>query len=189
MASKQAYKRLQKEFLALTKTPPPYITAKPLENNILEWHYIVRGPIGSVYEGGEYHGKLIFPSEYPFKPPAIKIITPNAGSWNPAWSVSTILTGLLNVFPEFCTLTLPPLPDYEKSATNKSTTFASISPTVQPAPDKLPDSTSEQPKNAVAELRKPNTLVSMLSSKALMALVVAVLAWLVALKVISRFEP
>jgi len=55
----------------------------------------------------------MFPPEYPFKPPGIKMFTPSGrfspdkkicfsmsdfhpGSWNPAWSVATILTGLLS---------------------------------------------------------------------------------------------
>jgi len=55
----------------------------------------------------------LFPAEYPFKPPGIKMLTPSGrfapdkkicfsmsdfhpGSWNPAWSVATILTGLLS---------------------------------------------------------------------------------------------
>lgn len=31
-----------------------------------------RGPPDSPFAGGEYHGVLLFPSEYPFKPPGIK---------------------------------------------------------------------------------------------------------------------
>ena len=81
--------------------------------NSLECHFIMRGPADSPYAGGEYHGTLIFPPQYPFSPPGIKVFTPSgrfqpdrklctsfsdfhAGSWNPAWSVSTILTGLLS---------------------------------------------------------------------------------------------
>jgi len=113
MATKGAFKRLQKEYINIQRSPPPYITAKPLESNILEWHYIIRGPESTPYEGGEYHGKLVFPADYPFKPPSIRIITPSGrfqtdtrlcltmsdfhpSSWNPAWSVSTILNGLLS---------------------------------------------------------------------------------------------
>jgi ubiquitin-protein ligase len=32
-----------------------------------------RGPLDSAYAGGEYHGMIMFPSEYPFKPPGIKV--------------------------------------------------------------------------------------------------------------------
>lgn len=71
------------------------------------------GPEATPYDGGYYHGKLMFPREFPFKPPAIYMITPSGrfktntrlclsisdfhpDTWNPAWSVSTILTGLLS---------------------------------------------------------------------------------------------
>ncbi|THH32053.1 hypothetical protein EUX98_g2131 [Antrodiella citrinella] len=33
---------------------------------------IQRGPPDSPFAGGEYHGVLLFPPEYPFKPPGIK---------------------------------------------------------------------------------------------------------------------
>ena len=46
-------------------------------SNILEWHFVISGPKDSPYEGGQYHGKLVFPSEYPYKPPAIMMLTPN----------------------------------------------------------------------------------------------------------------
>lgn len=113
MATKAATKRLSKEYAAMQKEPPPFIWAAPEEKNILTWNYIIRGPPDSPYAGGEYHGVLLFPSEYPFKPPGIKMLTPSGrfqtdkricfsmsdfhpGSWNPAWSVATILTGLLS---------------------------------------------------------------------------------------------
>lgn len=74
---------------------------------------MVIGPEKTPYEGGFYHGKLIFPGEFPFQPPSIYMTTPNGrfkintrlclsisdfhpDTWNPAWSVSTILTGLLS---------------------------------------------------------------------------------------------
>ncbi|KAJ3728184.1 UBC-like protein [Lentinula guzmanii] len=113
MASKAAQKRLTKEFVAMQKDPPPFIWAVPDEKNILTWNYIIRGPPDSPFAGGEFHGLLLFPAEYPFKPPGIKMLTPSGrfhpdkkicfsmsdfhpGSWNPAWSVATILTGLLS---------------------------------------------------------------------------------------------
>ncbi|KAL0953334.1 hypothetical protein HGRIS_004579 [Hohenbuehelia grisea] len=113
MASKAASKRLSKEFVTMQKEPPPFVWAAPDEKNILTWNFIIRGPADSPYAGGEYHGVLQFPSEYPFKPPGIKMFTPSGrfqpdkkicfsmsdfhpGSWNPAWSVATILTGLLS---------------------------------------------------------------------------------------------
>ncbi len=66
---------------------------------------------GTVYQGGYYHGVVTFPKEYPYKPPSINMLTPNGRfktatrlclsmsdfhpeSWNPLWSVGTILMGL-----------------------------------------------------------------------------------------------
>lgn len=113
MATNGANKRLAKEYASITKSPPPYITAHPSESNILEWHYIITGPPETPYEGGQYWGTLMFPSNYPFAPPAIRMHTPSGRfqpstrlclsisdfhpkSFNPAWEVSTILTGLLS---------------------------------------------------------------------------------------------
>ncbi|KAI0085780.1 UBC-like protein [Irpex rosettiformis] len=113
MATKAAHKRLTKEYVAMQREPPPFVWAVPDEKNILIWNYIIRGPPDSPFAGGEYHGVLLFPSEYPFKPPGIKMLTPSGrfqpdrkicfsmsdfhpGTWNPAWSVATILTGLLS---------------------------------------------------------------------------------------------
>ncbi|KAJ2554249.1 Ubiquitin-conjugating enzyme E2 6 [Coemansia sp. RSA 1933] len=117
MASKAAFRRLNKEYLVIQKNPTPFITAKPLETNILEWHYVLSGPPDTQYEGGEYHGRLKFPSDYPYKPPAIQMITPSGrfqtntnicmsmsnfhpDTWNPAWSVATILNGMLSFMVE-----------------------------------------------------------------------------------------
>ncbi|PNH07543.1 Ubiquitin-conjugating enzyme E2 34 [Tetrabaena socialis] len=113
MTGKQCITRLQKEYKSLLKEPVPNITAHPSPTNLLEWHYVLEGAKGTEYEGGVYHGKLVFPAEYPFKPPSISLFTPNGRfatntklclsmtdfhpeSWNPMWSVGTILTGLLS---------------------------------------------------------------------------------------------
>ena len=61
----------------MAQDPVPYIVAEPLPSNILEWRYVVTGPEDSLYRAGLYHGKLVFPSEFPFKPPAIYMSTPN----------------------------------------------------------------------------------------------------------------
>ncbi|SPO05543.1 probable ubiquitin-conjugating enzyme [Cephalotrichum gorgonifer] len=113
MATKAARTRLTREYKAITINPPPYITAHPSESNILEWHYIITGPEDTPYHDGQYWGTLIFPPNYPFAPPAIRMHTPSGRfqpstrlclsisdfhpkSFNPAWEVSTILVGLLS---------------------------------------------------------------------------------------------
>ena len=61
-----AVSRLRQDFMRLKKDPVPYIVAEPLPSNLLEWHYVVTGPDDSPYDGGLYHGKLVFPVEFPF---------------------------------------------------------------------------------------------------------------------------
>lgn len=113
MATKAANKRLTREYQIISKNPPPYIVAHPSEANILEWHYILTGPPETPYEGGQYWGTLMFPPDYPFAPPAIRMHTPSGRfqpstrlclsisdfhpkQFNPAWEVSTILIGLMS---------------------------------------------------------------------------------------------
>ncbi|KAI2503147.1 hypothetical protein MHU86_11338 [Fragilaria crotonensis] len=112
-------RRLTRELMALRRDPitSPKILARPLESNVLEWHYVIEGSAGTPYEGGFYHGKLLFPKEYPLKPPSVIMCTPSGRfvtdrrlclsmsdfhpeSWNPMWSVSTILTGLYSFMLE-----------------------------------------------------------------------------------------
>ena len=69
--------RLQKELKALSKEAPDFVTARPIDENLLIWHFLFYGPAQSPYAGGIYHGALTFPKEYPYKPPSIRMITPN----------------------------------------------------------------------------------------------------------------
>jgi len=77
MTSDICLQRLRKELRQLQKTPVENILAAPKEGNLLEWHYVLYGTKGTCYEGGYYHGLLIFPKNYPYKPPSITMITPN----------------------------------------------------------------------------------------------------------------
>ncbi|KAH3688733.1 hypothetical protein WICPIJ_000287 [Wickerhamomyces pijperi] len=113
MATPMAIKRLTKEFKDLEEKPVPYIEAHPSESNILNWYFILTGPPDTPYVGGTYLGMLMFHRNYPFEPPGIKVITPSGRfvpnskiclsisdfhreTWNPSFSVGTILNGLLS---------------------------------------------------------------------------------------------
>ncbi|KHJ91135.1 ubiquitin--protein ligase [Oesophagostomum dentatum] len=106
-----AARRLQRDFQRLLSEPIDGIIAMPNEANILEWHYVIKGSPDTPYEGGYYYGKLVFQPDFPWKPPAICMLTPNGRfetntrlclsisdyhpeSWNPGWTVSAILVGL-----------------------------------------------------------------------------------------------
>ncbi len=68
--SRQCLERLRKEYMQIKKNPIPNIECAPLEDNILEWHYVIYDlPESEPYYGGFYHGKLIFSPDYPYKPP------------------------------------------------------------------------------------------------------------------------
>lgn len=113
--TKLCYQRLQKELRAISNNPLPNMTCAVNPDNLLEWQYVLVGSADTVYRGGVYHGLLRFSKEYPFKPPSIIMTTPNGRfetctrlclsisdyhpeSWNPLWSVSTILLGISSFF-------------------------------------------------------------------------------------------
>lgn len=70
-------RRLQQELQDINKDTERTFEVVPLEDNLFEWHFSIQGAPDSPYEGGIYHGKIIFPTDYPFKPPDIVILTVN----------------------------------------------------------------------------------------------------------------
>ena len=88
----------------------------PLDDNLFEWHFTVRGPQDSDFDGGVYHGRILLPPEYPMKPPSIMLLTPNGRfethkkiclsisghhpeSWQPSWSIRTALLAIIGFMP------------------------------------------------------------------------------------------
>ncbi|KAH9854046.1 ubiquitin-conjugating enzyme/RWD-like protein [Lenzites betulinus] len=111
-----AVKRIMQEARELANDPCTDYAAAPLEDDIFEWHCTIRGPAGTEFEGGLYHFRILLPSEYPFRPPAIMMLTPNGRFelntkicisftnyheelWQPAWGVRTAIIGLQGFFP------------------------------------------------------------------------------------------
>ena len=70
-------RRLQSEFVKLATERSSHIHSAPDPTTLLELHFVIIGPDDSPYEGGHYHGKLRFTGEFPFKPPAVLMLTPN----------------------------------------------------------------------------------------------------------------
>merc|ERR1712216_288777 len=90
--------------------------AHPTEDDIFEWHFTIHGPPDSDFEGGIYHGRINLPPEYPFKPPAIMLLTESGRfeinkkiclsisnyhpeHWQPSWDLRTIITALVAFMP------------------------------------------------------------------------------------------
>ncbi|WAR07258.1 UB2J1-like protein [Mya arenaria] len=69
-----AVKRLMKEAQELSEPTEQY-ACHPLEDNLFEWHFTIRGPADSEFDGGLYHGRIVLPPDYPMKPPSIIILT------------------------------------------------------------------------------------------------------------------
>ncbi|KAL8157931.1 ubiquitin-conjugating enzyme E2 32-like [Apium graveolens] len=109
-------KRILQELKEMQSNPSDDFMSLPLEENIFEWQFAIRGPSETEFEGGIYHGRIQLPSEYPFKPPSFMLLTPNGRfetqtkiclsisnhhpeHWQPSWSVRTALTALIAFMP------------------------------------------------------------------------------------------
>ncbi|KAG5182262.1 ubiquitin-conjugating enzyme/RWD-like protein [Tribonema minus] len=117
MAAKNpAIKRIHADIRELNLEPSPNYHAAPLEDNLFDWHFTLRGPQGTDFQGGIYHGRIQLPAEWPFKPPDITFYTENGrfsvGSkiclsisahhpeqWQPAWGIRLILEALITFMP------------------------------------------------------------------------------------------
>ncbi|KAF2773196.1 UBC-like protein [Teratosphaeria nubilosa] len=105
-------KRILKEASELASQPSPDYHAAPLETDIFEWHFTIRGPPApSPYATGIYHGRIILPPAYPLKPPSFRFLTPTGRfevnreiclsisghheeTWQPAWGIRTALVAI-----------------------------------------------------------------------------------------------
>ncbi|XP_022741846.1 ubiquitin-conjugating enzyme E2 32-like [Durio zibethinus] len=111
-----AVKRILQEVKEMQSNPSDDFMSLPLEENIFEWQFAIRGPGDSEFEGGIYHGRIQLPAEYPFKPPSFMLLTPNGRfetqtkiclsisnhhpeHWQPSWSVRTALVALIAFMP------------------------------------------------------------------------------------------
>ncbi|KAL3131774.1 hypothetical protein ABBQ38_007491 [Trebouxia sp. C0009 RCD-2024] len=111
-----AVKRIMQEMREIQRETSGEIMAEALEDNIFEWHFAIRGPPDTEFEGGIYHGRIILPPEYPFKPPSFIMISASGRfetgvkiclsmsshhpeHWQPSWSVRVALVALIAFLP------------------------------------------------------------------------------------------
>ncbi|PSR85083.1 Ubiquitin-conjugating enzyme like [Actinidia chinensis var. chinensis] len=109
-------KRILQEVKEMQSNLSDDFMSLPLEENIFEWQFAIRGPCDSEFEGGIYHGRIQLPAEYPLKPPSFMLLTPNGRfetqtkiclsisnhhpeHWQPSWSVRTALVALIAFMP------------------------------------------------------------------------------------------
>ncbi|KAK3308873.1 ubiquitin-conjugating enzyme/RWD-like protein [Chaetomium strumarium] len=104
-------RRILREAHELTTSPSPDYHAEPLESDLFEWHFTLRGPPHSAFEAGIYHGRIVLPPSYPLRPPSFRFLTPSGRfetnreiclsisghheeTWQPAWGIRTALVAL-----------------------------------------------------------------------------------------------
>lgn len=72
----QATLLLRKQLQELNKNPVEGFSAGVIdESDIYKWEVMVIGPPDTPYEGGFFKSHLIFPKDYPVKPPKLKFIS------------------------------------------------------------------------------------------------------------------
>ena len=87
------------------------------ESNILEWYFLFHNINDDDYLNGQYIGSITLTSNYPFKAPVIRMLTPSGRfdpsknictsfshyheeQWSPQWTIQSCCVGLLSLMLE-----------------------------------------------------------------------------------------
>ena len=109
-------RRIRKEFQNMMKDPSDDFVANPVKDDMFCWHFTIRGPPDTEFEGGLYHGIIKLPMSYPTQPPNIMFLTPNGRfdinmdiclsmtkyhkeEWQAAWTIRSMLEAIIAFFP------------------------------------------------------------------------------------------
>ena len=104
-------KRIRKEIHAMKKNPSTIYEAFPInQKDLTKWQATLMGPEGTPYQNGVFFLDVVFPHDYPFKPPKVifktKVYHPNVDAngsicldiikvnWSPATTLADILTSI-----------------------------------------------------------------------------------------------
>ncbi|BFG31003.1 hypothetical protein CerSpe_172770 [Prunus speciosa] len=68
---------IQQELEKMHSNPSDDFKCLALTSNPYDWQFAIRGPNGTEFEGGIYHGRIQFSEEYPHKRPIFTLLTEN----------------------------------------------------------------------------------------------------------------
>ncbi|EDW58489.2 ubiquitin-conjugating enzyme E2 G1 [Drosophila novamexicana] len=76
MSELQASLLLKRQLAELHRNPVEGFSAGLInDEDIFKWEVVIIGPPDTLYEGGCFKAHLIFPKEYPLRPPRMKFVT------------------------------------------------------------------------------------------------------------------
>jgi ubiquitin-conjugating enzyme E2 D/E len=112
-----ANRRIQRDLEDLRASPPDTCTAGPdSETDLYTWSGALVGPKDSPYEGGLFQLGIVFPTNYPFRPPKVffktKVFHPNINAeggicldilkdqWSPTLTIAKVLLSISSLLTD-----------------------------------------------------------------------------------------
>ncbi|KAF6216632.1 hypothetical protein GE061_000977 [Apolygus lucorum] len=97
MSEPQSALLLKKQLAELNKNPVEGFSAGLIDDDdIYRWEVLIIGPPETLYEGGFFKAHLLFPKEYPLRPPRMKFVTE---IWHPNIERNGDLILMMKVLP------------------------------------------------------------------------------------------